>query len=158
MRHCGEAEAVNSPRFGRVGYRKHTRETNVTTTHPHERRGFAGARAGATALALLGLCGGLLTGTALAADKRPPPVAQQPPPADSCAVARGTVRMEAYGYTHLVTLENGCTKAVECALWTNVDPEPRQVVQTAPGERVEIITRRGSPAREVTALKSCKYR
>lgn len=143
---------------------EHTRETNVRTTNLPERRSFAGPRAAAAgsrraAVALLGfLCCGLAAGSALAVDKRPPPVTQQPPPADSCAVARGSVRMEAYGYTHVVTLENGCTKSVECALWTNVDPEPRKGVRAAPGERIEIITRRGSPAREVTALKSCQYR
>lgn len=142
---------------------RYTRETNVRTTHPPERRSFMGPRAGAAAprlVALLGLlCCGLAAGSALAADKRPRPVAPtQSPSADSCVVARGSTRWEAYGYTHIVTLENGCTKSVECALWTNVDPEPRKGVRAAPGERIEIITRRGSPAREVTALKSCQYR
>jgi hypothetical protein len=39
-----------------------------------------------------------------------------------------------------------------------VDPEPRTTVQAAPGQVIEIVTRRGSPAREVVAQKSCSYR
>ena len=107
---------------------------------------------------------------ALAADKKPkPPKAPSPAapseapvakavPADACAEARGSARYEAYGYTHVVTLRNGCDKPVECALWTNVDPEPRTSVQAAPGQSIDIVTRRGSPAREVVAQKSCRYR
>ena len=95
----------------------------------------------------------------LAQDERPrkPPVVPAPT-ADACADARGSVRQEAYGYTHVATLRNGCTRPVECALWTDVDPEPRTKVSAKAGESVEIITRRGSPAREVTAFKSCRFK
>ncbi|HVZ34852.1 MAG TPA: hypothetical protein VG963_20635, partial [Polyangiaceae bacterium] len=62
------------------------------------------------------------------------------------------------GYTHFVTLRNGCAKAVECELWTDVDPEPRMTVHVAPGDSAEVVTRRGSPAREVTAFKSCRFK
>lgn len=90
-------------------------------------------------------------------DKRPSAPVAQNPSADSCAEATGSARMQGLGYTHVVTLKNGCDKPVECAVWTNVDSE-RIVVRAAPGESVEVITRRGSPAREVTADKSCSYR
>lgn len=108
---------------------------------------------------------------ASAADKKPKPPKASPPaapadappvakavPADACAEARGSARYEGYGYTHVVTLHNGCEKPVECALWTDVDAEPRTTVQLAPGQSIEIVTRRGSPAREVVAQKSCRYR
>ena len=92
--------------------------------------------------------------------KKPPPAASPnaPPPADTCAEATAIARYEGLGYTHRVQLRNGCAKAVECALWTDVDPEPRQTVRVAAGESAEIVTRRLSPARELTAHKSCTYR
>jgi len=108
------------------------------------------------ALFALWLTAALGTSVVLAADKRPPPAQQAS--ADRCAEVQGSVRLEAYGYTHVVTLKNGCTKPVECALWSNVDPEPRTVVRVAPGESAEIVTRRGSPARELVGMKSCSYR
>ena len=108
-------------------------------------------------LSLVGLLLLPFTPRSLAEDKKPPaPVAG--PAANVCADARGSVRQEAYGYTHVVTLKNGCAKQVECALWTDVDPEPRTTVSAAPGQAVEIITRRGSPAREVSAHKSCRFK
>ena len=80
------------------------------------------------------------------------------PAADTCTEVQGTARYEGYGYTHVVSLKNNCEKPVSCALWTDVDPEPRTTVNVAPGESAEITTRKGSPAREVTGLKSCTYR
>lgn len=109
------------------------------------------------AVSLAALFAGL--GLAHAEDKRPPKEPVLPAPsADVCALASGSVRMEAYGYTHVVTLKNGCTRTVECALWTDVDPEPRTTVTATPGRSAEIITRRGSPAREVTAFKTCRFK
>jgi len=105
------------------------------------------------------LVGLLFASQSLAQGKRPPvpaPVAAQA--ADACAVARGVVRQEAYGYTHVVSLQNGCDRPVECAVWTDVDADTRTTVQARPGETLEVITRRGSPAREVTAFKRCTYR
>lgn len=95
-----------------------------------------------------------------AADKKPPPappVAAQPS-ADSCAVATASARYIGYGYTHVVVLQNNCDKAVECSLWTSVDPEPRTTVKVAKGASAEVVTRRGSPASDFAALKSCSYR
>jgi hypothetical protein len=97
---------------------------------------------------------------ALAADKKPKPPAPvlKPVAADDCAKATASANYVGYGYTHVVALKNGCAKPVECALWTDVDPDPRSTVRVAPGESAEVVTRRGSPAREVTAMKSCSYR
>lgn len=98
-----------------------------------------------------------------------PPLRAQPPPAkpaprplpkgpSACASVKGSVRSEAFGYKHVVTLFNGCDKPVECQVWTDVDPTPRQQLSAAPGETVEVITRIGSPAFEVTAHSECKFK
>lgn len=90
--------------------------------------------------------------------EKPAPAAPKPiPTADSCTHVLGVVRQEAFGYTHVVTLHNGCEKAVSCQLWSSVDPEPRLSVTAAPGEMTEVITRRGSPAREVTGFRKCTF-
>lgn len=119
---------------------------------------------------VLGLLACLCAQPVAAADKKPgtkrpdrkPAAPAAPagtvPSADSCTEVQGTARYEAYGYTHVVALKNNCEKPVTCALWTDVDPEPRTTVQVAPRESIEIVTRKGSPAREVTGLKSCTYR
>jgi hypothetical protein len=93
------------------------------------------------------------------ADKAPAKPAAPPPTptADSCTHVRGSVRQEAFGYTHVVSLHNGCEKPVSCQLWSSVDPEPRATVTVAPGEMTEVITRRGSPAREVTGFRKCSF-
>lgn len=75
----------------------------------------------------------------------------------ACATVRAGVRMQAYGYAHVVTLANRCQRAVSCEVWTNVDPLPRYTLQAKPGESVEVITRNGSPAREVQAGKRCGF-
>jgi len=77
---------------------------------------------------------------------------------DECAQAQASARYVGYGFTHVVTLKNTCTRAVECALWTDVDPEPRTTVQADAGQTAEVVTRRGSPSRDVTAYKSCRFR
>ena len=68
------------------------------------------------------------------------------------------MRAEAYGYKHVVTLRNGCDKPIECDVWTDVDPSPRHHLRAAPGETVEVVTRVGSPASQVSADKECRFR
>jgi hypothetical protein len=93
------------------------------------------------------------------ADGRPPPKRPKSSPSgiEQCAQVSASVRMEAYGFTHLVSLRNGCDRAVSCEVWTDVDPSPHHALRAAPGETQELITRRGSPAREVSAGSSCHY-
>jgi hypothetical protein len=76
---------------------------------------------------------------------------------DQCAQVNAGVRMEAYGFTHVVSLRNRCEKPVSCEVWTDVDPTPHQILRAGPGENDEVVTRRGSPAREVSAESSCHY-
>jgi hypothetical protein len=84
-----------------------------------------------------------------------------PPPAKTpgnCAQVSAGTRMEPFGFTHVVTLRNGCDKPVTCEVWTDVDPTPRQSLSAAPGESVDVVTRLGSPASAVTAFKECRFR
>jgi hypothetical protein len=76
----------------------------------------------------------------------------------ACALVSASTRMEAYGFTHLVTLRNTCDKTVTCEVWTDVDPTPRQVLSAGPGESVDVVTRIGAPASAVTAFKECRFR
>jgi hypothetical protein len=76
---------------------------------------------------------------------------------ERCAQVTASARYEAYGHTHQVVLQNGCNKSVICDVWTDVDPSPRHSLRAGPGERAEVVTRRGSPAREVRAESSCRY-
>jgi hypothetical protein len=78
-------------------------------------------------------------------------------PANDCATVKSEARYIGYGYYHVVILKNGCSKPVTCEVWTDVDPTPRQTVTAKPGETAEVVTRRGSPAREFKADRSCKY-
>jgi hypothetical protein len=91
-----------------------------------------------------------------AEDKRPPQVVAPDP--NVCADVKAAASYVGYGYTHTITLSNGCPKAVECSVWTDVDPEPRTTLHLKPGQRADHVTRRGSPARAVTAFKSCRFR
>lgn len=86
-----------------------------------------------------------------------PPEEPPKPDADSCAEVTAGVRLEAYGYTHVVTLKNGCDRGVICQVWTDVDKAPKRELRAAPGERDAVITRRGSPARAVSASKECRF-
>jgi hypothetical protein len=85
------------------------------------------------------------------------PDASPPRAVTTCAQVTGSTRQEAYGYTHVVTLKNGCDKGVICEVWTDVDPEPKSTLRAMPGETDSVVTRRGSPAREVSAQSSCRY-
>jgi hypothetical protein len=117
----------------------------------------------------LGLLAFLLSGAvaltahadAKRAPKEKPPEEAPPAPVldpNQCARAEGSARYIGLGYTHVITLRNGCPKPVACSLWTDVDPEPKQAVVAKPGESVEVVTRRGSPASALTAFKSCSFR
>lgn len=93
--------------------------------------------------------------------QKPPATEPQQPAKDkspgSCTQVSANVISEAYGYKHVVSLRNGCDRPVECQVWTDVDPTPRQVLRAGKGETTEVITRVGSPAREFRALKECRY-
>ena len=74
-----------------------------------------------------------------------------------CASVVASVRMQAVGYNHIVTLSNHCPRAVSCEVWTNVDPTPHVTLRANPGENAQTITRIGSPSRDVHAEKICQF-
>jgi hypothetical protein len=71
-----------------------------------------------------------------------------------CVRWRSEARYRAYGYDHLVTVYNGCEAPAVCTVTTNVNPDPIGV-QIAPGKEAEVLTFRGSPAREFQARVRC---
>lgn len=83
----------------------------------------------------------------------------------SLALAQGTrpecVRVEAIArwgadaYNHFVRVENGCDRRVRCSVSTDVNPDV-QSIELAPNQSVEVITFRGSPAREFTPRVTCE--
>jgi hypothetical protein len=76
---------------------------------------------------------------------------------DQCARVSASARNEGYGFAHIVTLQNGCEKAVTCEVWTDVDPAPGHTLRAAPGESSDVLTRRGSPASAVSAQSACRW-
>jgi hypothetical protein len=72
-----------------------------------------------------------------------------------CAAVSASARAQAYGYAHVVTLANHCSRAVSCEVWTDVDPSPHYTLNAKVGQTVETVTRVGSPSRAVQAGKAC---
>jgi hypothetical protein len=66
-------------------------------------------------------------------------------------------RYRAYGYDHLVHVQNTCSRDATCTIATNVNPQSMQVTVVS-GTQVELITWIGSPAREFTPVVSCSVR
>src|SRR5690242_14572650 len=67
-----------------------------------------------------------------------------PPSPAKCVKVRTEARYGAYGYDHVVELENTCDKAMTCDVATDVNPTPASV-DLAAGETKSVLTYRGSP-------------
>ena len=72
-----------------------------------------------------------------------------------CVEVRAYVRWGASAYDHYVGLRSQCERPATCQVATNVNPEPQRVVLPA-GAAVDVMTFRGSPAREHTARVACE--
>ena len=72
-----------------------------------------------------------------------------------CVDAWGEARYRNYGYDHVVHLRSRCRVRVVCEVSTNVNPKPVRASVPA-GESVEVLTFRGSPARDFTPNVSCE--
>ncbi len=83
--------------------------------------------------------------------------ADSPQAVGDCASVTASALFKGDGYRHVVTLSNSCPRAVSCEVWTDVDPLPHVMLQAKPGASAEVITRNGSPAREVHAGKLCHF-
>jgi hypothetical protein len=123
-----------------------------------------------TSLACAALAAAFAVEPSAAQTPKPPAQKPVPQPAPSpedrpikdktpanCTHVSASVVSEAYGYKHVVSLRNGCERPVECQVWTDVDPTPRNVLRAQKGETIQIVTRIGSPASDFKALKECRY-
>src|SRR5262245_6976700 len=72
----------------------------------------------------------------------------------ACVEAWGESRYRS-GYDHIVHVRNRCEKPVVCRVSTNVNPDPVEGT-VAPGEERELLTFRGSPARDFVPKVDCR--
>jgi hypothetical protein len=73
----------------------------------------------------------------------------------ACVASWGESRYRNYGYDHIVHVRNRCQKPVLCRVSTNVNPDPVEGT-VAPNEERELLTFRGSPAREFVPKVDCR--
>lgn len=73
----------------------------------------------------------------------------------ACVSAWGEARYGNAGYDHIVHIKNRCEKTVLCRVTTNVNPDPVEGT-VAPREEREVLTFRGSPAREFVPKVDCR--
>ncbi len=73
-----------------------------------------------------------------------------------CYTISGEARYGALGYKHVVIVSNRCSTALQCEVWTDVDPTPRLPLSVGPNGSAETICRIGSPARAFKAFGECK--
>jgi hypothetical protein len=71
-----------------------------------------------------------------------------------CVDVWGEARYRNYGYDHLVHVANHCAEPVRCDVWTSVNPA-RISVTVAAHDSKEVLTFRGSPAREFVPGAEC---
>ncbi|HEY8428835.1 MAG TPA: hypothetical protein VIL20_10690 [Sandaracinaceae bacterium] len=84
-----------------------------------------------------------------------PPTALAQGSRPECIRVEAIVRWGADAYNHFVRVENRCDRRARCRVSTNVNPEP-QTIEVDAGQSVEVITFRGSPAREHTPHVDCE--
>jgi hypothetical protein len=76
--------------------------------------------------------------------------------AQSCITSLAQARFDGGAYDHWVSVTNECPLLVYCSVWTDVNPSP-QVVPIEPGQAVDVLTFRASPARVFTPQVVCGY-
>ncbi|MBT8468240.1 MAG: hypothetical protein KJN97_05775 [Deltaproteobacteria bacterium] len=74
----------------------------------------------------------------------------------NCYSVRGEARYGALAYKHIVIVSNRCDVTLQCEVWTDVDPSPRQSVSVEPQGTAEVLVRAVSPARAFKAFGECK--
>lgn len=84
----------------------------------------------------------------------------EPPPAEpaalpACVKLTGESRLAAYGFNHVVRVENACAQDADCLVATSVDPTPSALKVSARAS-AELVVRVGSPARVFTPIGTCK--
>ena len=76
----------------------------------------------------------------------------------NCYSVHGEARYGALAYKHVVIVTNRCEIELQCEVWTDVDPKPRQPLSVGPKGTGEVIVRAVSPARSFKAYGECKKR
>lgn len=74
----------------------------------------------------------------------------------NCYSIHGEARYGALAYKHVVIVTNRCDIELQCRVWTDVDPEPKQSVSVGPKGTGEVIVRATSPARSFKAFGECE--
>lgn len=97
----------------------------------------------------------LVVAPALASSRAADAGSAKAPDTPACVHYRTEVRYANYGYDHWVIIHNGCDRAAACVVSTNVNPKPIHVAIPASKTR-EVLTFRGSPAREFSAHVVCR--
>jgi hypothetical protein len=93
-----------------------------------------------------------------AAAASPTADAGAPPAALPACVAVATEsRYVPYGFNHIVTVRNGCSRAAACTVSTDVNPD-KQAIDVAAGQSVEVTTFLGAAASAFTARVGCRLR
>ena len=75
-------------------------------------------------------------------------------PAESCVRATCTTRYVAYGYNHVVHLENTCGRPMQCSVASDANPRAT-TTRLASGASTDVQTVMGSPASVCRAIVSC---
>ena len=73
----------------------------------------------------------------------------------NCYSVHGEARYGAFAYKHVVIVTNRCDVELQCEVWTDVDPTPRQSLTVGPKGTGEVIVRATSPARAFKAFGEC---
>ncbi len=76
----------------------------------------------------------------------------------NCYSVHGEARYGALAYKHVVIVTNRCEIELQCEVWTDVDPSPRQSLSVGPKGTGEVIVRATSPARSFKAFGECQKR
>ena len=73
----------------------------------------------------------------------------------NCYSVHGEARYGALAYKHVVIVTNRCDVTLQCQVWTDVDPSPKQSVTVGPKGTGETIVRNNSPSRSFKAFGEC---
>lgn len=72
----------------------------------------------------------------------------------ACVSVQATPRMQAFGWDHIVTVQNACPQPVTCSVTTDVNPTATSVSVPA-GQSRDTLMWRGSPASVFRARVDC---
>ena len=79
------------------------------------------------------------------------------PALPACVNVTTASRYVPYGYNHIVTITNGCTRIASCTVATDVNPEV-QSVEVAPSASAEVMTFMGAASSTFAARVSCRLK